>query len=488
MEPAAKKLKFSEEKCLDPFENALIEDIRDLMFQHLTGEEVKQIYEVSPLWNEIASSSKTCGDKLEIRIIGYNVPEKLFVIPKNKRKYGTLFIHPDFLEDTHSTTLLQEIVAGIGSALKELTFTGWIKTSNVVLLLNQVHELESLHISQMIDGDSVVSSPLLLPKLRKLHLHFTKNLWLDLFSNVSGLEEFHFVSIESSINNDAFENFILRQDKLKKLAILSQQLWSEHPLFSDLSRVKFRLEKIFISGFQLDNNAIGFFKQQESLKEVGLESLIVSSPAAYREILRSIWMLPKLNNFSYGEGLTDEDFAALSNIRNESVTLLSSRENNHASIDGRIFEIFPNLKCHKIDAKTLYLTNVPSDKLAILTNQTVCLCYQPPLADFDQEKFESDVIKLIRRTNKIEFLDIGRREWIEQGINLSIDFWKNVIEILSKLKQIVIYNFDDVKKLVQLLIDCQRNFQEVVILTNTVGQASIEGMELPSWLLIIDME
>jgi hypothetical protein len=69
MEPAAKKPKISEEKCLDPIENALFEhSLQEMMFQHLTGNEVKQIYEVSPLWNEIASASKTCGDKLRLCI------------------------------------------------------------------------------------------------------------------------------------------------------------------------------------------------------------------------------------------------------------------------------------------------------------------------------------------------------------------------------------------------------------------------------------
>jgi hypothetical protein len=84
MEPTANEMQILEEKCLDPFDNALIEDLRDLMFQHLTGSEVKRIYQVSPLWNEIASASKKCGDKLRLTIDdkGNSIKDKLQVISK----------------------------------------------------------------------------------------------------------------------------------------------------------------------------------------------------------------------------------------------------------------------------------------------------------------------------------------------------------------------------------------------------------------------
>jgi hypothetical protein len=259
-------------------------------------------------------------------------------------------------------------------------------------------------------------------------------------------------------------------------------------MFSDVSRVKFRLEKISINGFRISKeNAVKLFKQQESLKQVCFGILIGVSSAEYTEILRSTWMLPKLESFWYGEsGITDENLSALSDIRDKTVTRVVSGEYALAEIDGRMFEIFPNLKSYKINYFSLKLKDVPSQKLKLLEGQTMVFVYQPPLANFDQEKFESDVKEhIICRSKQIVDLNgirIGRNEWIEQGIRLSNDFWKKVIEILPKLEIIGIYNSGDVKGLILLIIDSQRNFRSVTIRTDAVGLASVAGMELPWWL------
>lgn len=200
MEPAIDHLKISEEKCLDPFENAPIEDLQELVFQHLTGKEVKQIYQVSPLWNEIASASKTCGDKFQLRLNHeiISIQDKLKVILNNGRKYGTLQIVPPF--DAINTILLQEIVAGLGSSLKELRLWNRMKASFVIVLLRSLPNLEDLHISKISDDKCADSTLPLLPKLRKLTLHDAKDLWFELFSNITSLEDFTMRNPELTTN------------------------------------------------------------------------------------------------------------------------------------------------------------------------------------------------------------------------------------------------------------------------------------------------
>jgi hypothetical protein len=261
-------------------------------------------------------------------------------------------------------------------------------------------------------------------------------------------------------------------------------------MISDVSRVKFRLETICIDGLRISkDNAVKFFQQQENLKTVCAENFIEPSYVENTEILRSIWSLPKLETFQYcGIQISYEDLNALSDIRNESVKQVESSSDDVSIVDGRIFQIFPNLKSYKIEADNLELEDVPSEKLKTLKHKCGSLFYQPPLADFDQESFESQTIQFMRSADKITFLNLGRDEWIEERIGLSIDFWKSVINILTKLNAIVIYHLEDIKGLVQVLIDCQRNFTSVEIHTNADGRASVEEMELPTWLEVTDID
>jgi hypothetical protein len=71
METLAKKQKIADEdqQRMNPLQSAIQEyRLQELMFQHFTGNEVKQLFEVSTLWNEIASKSKKCGKRLKLTI------------------------------------------------------------------------------------------------------------------------------------------------------------------------------------------------------------------------------------------------------------------------------------------------------------------------------------------------------------------------------------------------------------------------------------
>jgi hypothetical protein len=496
MEPSSMKPKISEEKSLDPFENALAEYLlQELMFQHLTGDEVKKVHEVSTMWNDIAADSKTCGVKLRLTINrGGSIHDKLQIILKNKRKYGSLMINRGAMFNEHNTRLLQELVAGLGTALKEFWNIGAsMKTTDISVLLKSLHNLEELRLPKMYDDDgSVHFSPLLLPKIRSVYLFDPTMSILDMFANVSTLEYFSLIFEINVTNVNDFENFILRQNKLKELIIHEHRENQDHQIFSDLSRIKFRLESISLLGISIDkDSAVQLFQQQQNLKKIRIQHFNEPNRIKFREILRSIWTLPKLESVDYGdESLTDEDLIALSDIRNESVNHIMSWESVEAQVDGRIFEIFPNIEHYEMFAENWELNNVPSGKLKTFESEylTESLVYQPPLADFDQEKFESDVIEFFHQSSEINSVEIGRDEWIEQGVRLSINFWRKLFDNLQQLETIFIYNCGDIKELVQLLINSKRNFNLVQIVTNAVGSASVDGMETPSWLQIAEFE
>jgi hypothetical protein len=191
--------------------------------------------------------------------------------------------------------------------------------------------------------------------------------------------------------------------------------------------------------------------------------------------------------------VTDEDFVELHGIRNESVTFVECREVNEAKIDGRMFILFPNLECFSVAAATSVLIEVPCEKLGLMATYHCPnhLVYRPPLVDFDQELdfnqelLEWRITKLLHCSAiNVEILEIGRDEWLEQGIKLSTVFWKNTIEVLKKLETIVVFNSGSIKDLAQLFIRCKRHFESVEIWTDGNGKNSLQGMELPPWMKI----
>jgi hypothetical protein len=127
-----------------------------------------------------------------------------------------------------------------------------------------------------------------------------------------------------------------------------------------------------------------------------------------------------------------------------------------AQTDGRLFKMFPNLEGYKI----VIFEN--SEKIKYLY-------YEPPLVDFDQEKFESQLLSTNQST---KYLEIGREEWIV--------FWKKVIDSFENLKEMYNCQSGDIKELVQLLVKSKQYFRSVTICTDNVGRTSVEEMELPS--------
>jgi flagellar basal body-associated protein FliL len=85
IETQSKERKLADEaqQRLDPLRSALMEHLlEEVTFQHVTGNEAKQVFKVSTLWNEIALKLVKCGAKLKLKIRSDDDAGKLMSIKK----------------------------------------------------------------------------------------------------------------------------------------------------------------------------------------------------------------------------------------------------------------------------------------------------------------------------------------------------------------------------------------------------------------------
>jgi hypothetical protein len=82
--------KYEPDTGLDPLEK-LVPDVYDLIFQHLTGSDVKNCFAVSTLWNQALSTSSKTVSKLKLVLINENTkslsPEDARILCQSKRQY-----------------------------------------------------------------------------------------------------------------------------------------------------------------------------------------------------------------------------------------------------------------------------------------------------------------------------------------------------------------------------------------------------------------
>jgi hypothetical protein len=308
METRSKKQKIANEaqQRMDPLRSAMKEHLlQELMFQHFTGNEAKQLFEVSTLWNEIASKSVKCGANLKLIIHNDDDSEKLTSIKAGGRKYAALKLEPS--EDQELVAirpLLLDNITAIGLNLKELELSCKTKFDDLALMLSSLHNLETLILWRVeLINEANGSTPLHLPKLKELMMMNLQSHILELFRDVSALETFKFISTEERIiDMKLLEDFILRQDNLKTLSVFVYSEENEQKLFADKNRLKemkFQLERIRLAAYMIHcNSAVEFFRrQQRSLKIVELvhdPTILVGTPEERCQVMRPIFELPKL--------------------------------------------------------------------------------------------------------------------------------------------------------------------------------------------------
>jgi hypothetical protein len=510
METRSKNLEIADEaqEQMDPLQNALKEHLlQELMFQHFTGNEAKQLFEVSTLWNEIASESKKCGEKLKLTINTDDKAEKLTEIEASGRKYATVKLKSKkHQEPVEIHPLLIDIIAGIGWNLKKLDISYNIKIEAFVLLLSSLHNLETLSLRKVeLITEANGSISLQLPKLKELKLMNLQSHILGLFRNVTALESFKFISYEGeNIDMKLLEDFITRQDKLKTLSVFIHSEENQQKLFADKNRLKemkFQLETICLASFTIHpSSAEEFFRRQQSLKEVHLGHYdnLVETPEEFCQVMRPIFELPNLKTLKIlvDNFIMDENWIGLQGIRNTAVKFLElAAAEEETSIDGAFVEMFPNLQEIKVtlekrwnpecSEKDLFLINFPCEKLSLVQCENVGgFVYQTPLIEFDQTFFETKLEEFLLNNSSVNKLHIGRIEWIALDIKLSLQFWEKILQKLPNLNHLVIFHPGNIIELVNLLKKTLRNFEKVTIKTNNIGRKSAKNIQLPSWIHI----
>jgi hypothetical protein len=504
METRSKNLEIADEaqQRFDPLQNALKEYLlQELMFQHFTGNEVKQIFEVSTLWNEIASESKKCGEKLKLTIRTNDKAEKLTEIKASGRKYATVQLQSNEGNQGFNETLplLLDIVKSIGWNLKEFRVTCPIKIEILAQMLTPLSNLETLSLRGTVSTSGAeVTALLQIPKLKKLNCTSLKCQILKLFGNVKTLETFQ--SIDENVDMELLEDFILRQDKLKNLLIYISSEENLQKLFADkkrLKEMKFQLETIRLAAYMIhSNSAVEFFRrQQRSLKVVELvhdPTILGGTPEEHCQVMRSILTLPNLetlkiisNNFTFHEDLIDF-------VRNAKVKLLELfAVSDKISIGGDLVEMFPNLQKIQVMSRSsennLHLINFCCEKLPLIQCKNVTsVVYHPPFIDFDQIFFETKLEEFLLNSS-INKLHIGRIQWITADIKLSLGFWENILQKLPALNILIITHPGNLIDLVNLLKTTDHSFEKVLIFTNNIGTESTNDIALPSSVDIIEV-
>jgi hypothetical protein len=486
---------------MDPFQSSLKEHLlQELMFQHLTGNEVKQLFEVSTLWNEIASESKKCGEKLKMTIYNDDEAEKLKIIKTSARKYGMVCVKPS--EEVQQLGWIHplglEIVKSIAWGLKKLEVSCSMTIDDIKQLLSSMCNLETLILHGMIISRAAQPSSLhviyrqQLPKLKELKVIRTELPILQLFSDVTTLETFEFDSMTDV--NLMLEDFILRQEKLKNFC------WerNQRNFFKDKNRlkeVKFQLETISATTSAIHpNSAAEFFNRQKNLKSVKLihrRGNFCGTPEEFLQVLRSIFTLPKLETLKIYGLFINSYWIPLREVRNTVPKFLELKTSNlldETVIDGKLVEMFPNLQRITVKrvSSLLNLKDIRCESLSLIkcAKNISKVIYNLPFINVDQTLFEMKLEEFLVDYESIEALAIGCNEWITMNIKLSLSFWERILYQLPKLAKLDIYHPGNVKDLVNLLKNIERNFTSVQIFTNDIGDKSTEDIKLPSWMTI----
>lgn len=471
------------------------------MFQHLTGNEVKKLFEVSKLWNEIASGSKKCGEKLKLTISTDDNAKKLKSIKESGTKSATLILQSS--EGNHEfieilPLLLLDVVTVIGWNLKELKVLCTMDIEAFKKILSSSCKLESLSFQRINISTDEVLAPLQLPKLKELKGDSLQNQFLELFRNVSTLKTFNFESVNGeNIDKKLLEDFILRQDKLKNFVLSFSSNRNQLRLFKDknrLNEMNFQLESIGTTACMIHpNNAVDFFNRQQNLKTVDLgyhRRSFVGTPEEHRQKLQSILTLPNLERLKISErNFMNDDWIALRDIRNASVKFLEMKlEVFDSSIHGELVEMFPNL--HQISVTpdhpetSLRLFNFQCEKLSMIHCPNLSsISFEPPLINFDRVLFEDKLMEFMLKHRQCKQLFVGRREWIGMDVKLSMEFWEKILRELPNLAWFIINHPGDLNELVNIFNNAQSNFDRffsvISIRTNDIGEESVRDIEKP---------
>jgi hypothetical protein len=130
---------------IDPMEVIREPHLQDLIFQHLSGSDVKNIFILSKTWNQAASESSKAMSKITLKIVDYKkrIPSKdVTLLLKSNRKYQNADIHLDCKTDINRKELLVKKFVSVIN----LEYAGYLRFDmDMLMLLNS--RLQSLKIN-----------------------------------------------------------------------------------------------------------------------------------------------------------------------------------------------------------------------------------------------------------------------------------------------------------------------------------------------------
>lgn len=518
MEPTPKKLKASTNTS-DPMV-FVHEHVRDLIFQHLNGQEVKSSFLVSSDWNRFVASSSKSGEKLKLKIDCYEagqsdkkLREMLSIIAVNKRKYAELEVHSiqKALQSRQGTTLTKVISESLGQSLKVLHIKRSIDFIFMFLEVFQMFDnVETIVLEDVTlcdDGPWLADAfeALPFPTLKHLKLRTSSPIFFQIFSKVTTLESF-FCLFSDPIDLLSFEELLVGQNDLKRLRIANVSL-EKLNLFNRhrLRQVKFKLESFACFGFVFDpENAVDFFKQQTELTNVEIlsfydrELFALHPNDIYFNILRAIFALPRLATFLVDNQSLSSFYLQLelNRVTNKTVnTVIFIARTSESKLRNTFLNLFLSLKKVIVgvdDVSEVNLFDVPCQKLPmIFIDQThfevESLSYQPPLVNIDQRHCEDLVLNFICKYWRLRELKLGSFNWLQSDLVFSLDFWSKVLKALPAVTRLKIWNAADVSALVDLL-KTHNSFTSVILIPRVSEQSEVAkqmNKYLPiSWLQI----
>ena len=390
----------------------------------------------------------------------------------------------------------------------------------VIAILNILDEIEECSAVCVYDERSASENEVLpkLTKLRVLKIKTCNSVCFEIFFNATELKTLFVLDPwwkQGQIGVNGFENFLFNQKDLKDLSM--RNFFYPRLFFNDRSNeVKFQLEKLHIvwTYFSDFNYLLNFFKTQKSLKEINLQLanekvLRLDELLCYNSILKCIFTnnlkLEKIKITKHCYTFESLDF--LDGITNLSVVNLKYYVTNdkNSNFFKALLRMFPNLKIVSYESaesdenesaicfdNTTVLEHVEELTVANASVRSLVHVHSTKLRKFAfipgknsefiddyfgvRKDFEDKYVHpqtylflyfqgFLHLHRNIKILTIGKDQ-VRSYFFVTYNLCEMIVNFLSGLEHLTIFNFAEVNKSVKLL--CQ--LESLCSLTLTVEQ------------------
>ena len=387
---------------------------------------------------------------------------------KRGRKYKKLKIYR-FSSKIDEKILKLEIEAFnfIGESVVDLAVDlAEVKNLDIIRLLRCFPSVEKLLLDGFLEdiiNDLMVklNTDGILLHLKQLNVDHQDSMILKIIENVDILERFTYQNSkfggDFEYGTEKFEDFLIKQNRLKELKIYGMEN-SQLFVKNRVAEISFQLENLFVACFFMHRNNIeNFFVHQKNIQNLHLISFFHPQTFhqdrfSYSNILRKAFTLPKLEKLiiGHGETILYEDFEFLSDIRNRNVKTVEYIDRDSLVVESFLL-IFPFLEKIDFNGKDVKFTKLSSANLAKITCSKMINFTYSPEVEADKKMFETAVIEFIRRHKNIISLSIGSKDWIGTSFELSVEFLSQIVEILTELKTIEVFNPQQLNESLTLL-------------------------------------